>query len=316
MVQPGEITRWVAGFGGTPAVLQALRHLRQKHAAHTPEVHLRQQLIQCLQAVGFDVVAAQVGNFARRFVGCNPFRKAAQVFNQHHTQGGWQGPDFAQVEFAALLVGTQKMHQQIVIKRTISVRHERPRHAVDTRQSRQRLILQYRQCPKIAARQSVVNFLELRLDEVKVVQQPFGCRADVVPGSCLYADVVVRQAQGLDIASQPREEGGGEVGRINRPVGVAQAASMLRKAHLAKELRTNGRLNRAARAVQNIAKRLRRLRDQAKQRSIHHDLVQECDGGEQQCGQCQCCHEARRGETMHTLGHAVHGKPTCVRTLA
>ena len=52
-----------------------------------------------------------------------------------------------------------------------------------------------------------MDLLELRLDQVEVVEQPFGRRADVVAGGRLHADVAVRLAQREDVAAQARKEG-------------------------------------------------------------------------------------------------------------
>ena len=52
-----------------------------------------------------------------------------------------------------------------------------------------------------------MDLLELRLDQVEVVEQPLGRRADVVAGGGLHADVAVRLAQRADVAAQAREEG-------------------------------------------------------------------------------------------------------------
>ena len=46
---------------------------------------------------------------------------------------------------------------------------ERPRYAIDARQTRQRFVYENRKRTKIAAWQAFVNFFDLRLYEVEVV---------------------------------------------------------------------------------------------------------------------------------------------------
>ena len=94
------------------------------------------------------------------------------------------------------------MHQQGLIERAIGVRHKRPGHAVDPRQARQRWLHQYRQALEIVGRQALIHLFELGLQQMKVLQQPFGSRADVVPGARLAADIRIHAAQALDVVLQ------------------------------------------------------------------------------------------------------------------
>ena len=98
------------------------------------------------------------------------------------------------------------MGQQIFIKRAVRVGDECPSHAIYTRQSGKWLVEQHRQSAKIAARQSFVDFLELRFDQVKVVQQPFSRWADVVARACLLAYVGMRLAKHRHIGFETWKE--------------------------------------------------------------------------------------------------------------
>ena len=62
------------------------------------------------------------------------------------------------------------MHQEVLVESAVGVCDEGPRHAVNPGQASQRLVQQDRQAAKVAARQPVVNLLELRFNQVKVVQ--------------------------------------------------------------------------------------------------------------------------------------------------
>ena len=103
---------------------------------------------------------------------------------------------------------------------------------------------------------------------MKVVQQPFGRRTDVVPGTGLHADVVMGFTQYGNIAFDARKEGAG-TRRSGGAMGLRQTAPMLGKALGAKNLGSNGCLHFAARARQDVTQGVWCLRDQAAQRGAH-----------------------------------------------
>lgn len=175
---------------------------------------------------GVDPVAAQVGHLSGSLVGGQAFGQAAQVLDQHHPQRGGQGPDLAQRELATLLVGRQEVQQQFFIEGAVAVGHEGPGDAVHAWQAGQRLVQQHRQGTVVVARQPLVHRLELRLDQVEVVEQPLVGRTDLMATAGLCADESVGFAQHPDVAAQAREEGDGAPGRRGGPVRGPQAATM------------------------------------------------------------------------------------------
>ena len=266
LLQPGL---HLGGVADAPA-LQALRQLRQELGAHAAGLHQRVQCHQVGQGVGIELVAAQIGHLARGLVGGHPLGQAAQVLDQHHPQRGRQGPHLAQRQLAGLLVGHQVVHQQVFIEGRIGVGDEGPGHAIDAWQAGQRRVLQHRQGAKVALGQAVADRLELGLDEVEVVQQPFSGRADVVAAGGLRADVALGQAQHRQVVAQPGEEHRGARPRCRGAVGLAQASSMLGKALQAKDLRPDRRLGRAVGAAQHVQQQRRGLGQQALQRVSRH----------------------------------------------
>ena len=251
-------------------VLQPLRHLRQEHAADTALRQRREQAVQRLRGVVLDVVTAQIGQLARCLVGGNALGQAAQVLDQHHTQRGGQGPHLAQVQLARLLVGTQELRQQFLVERAVCVGNKSPRHAVHARQARERFVQEHGQRAKVAARQALVDLLELRFDQVEVVEQPLGRRADVVARRGLCAYVAVRFAQRADVAAQARKEGCLARQRPFGTVRLAEAAAVLRKTLRAEDLGADRRFERAARSVENVAQGPGCGRYQAQQLVVRH----------------------------------------------
>ena len=259
-----------AGVVGTAQILQALCHLHQKHPPHAALVEQRQQLVQRLWGVALDTVATQVGYRASRLVGRHPFGQPTQAFYQHHTQGSGQRPHFTQVEFASFLVGVEKLHQQFFVESPIGMRHKSPGNTVDPRQARQRRVKQQRKAAKVAARQPVVNLLELSLDKVEIVQQPFGRRRNVIAGAGLLSDVAVGFAQYPDVVAQAWKKTRAMPSRALRAMGFAQTAPMLGETLRAKYLGANGWLRRSPPPVENVAQRLGRVRDETLQPALRH----------------------------------------------
>ena len=198
------------------------------------------------------MLATQIGELARRLVRRHPFGQAAQVLDQDHAQCCRQGPGFAKGQLTRFLIGTQKLNQQLFIKGTVGVRHKGPCHAVDAWQADQRLIHQNRQAAKVAARQALVDFAELCLNQVEVIEQPFGRRTDVVAGPGVHPDVLVCLAQHRDVLAQARKK--------RRPAGscsagsvrLAETATVLRETLLTENLGAYRRLQWTACAIQNV----------------------------------------------------------------
>ena len=181
--------------------------------------------------------------------GGNAFGHAPQVLQQHHAQGGGQRPQLAERELVDFLVGVEKRHEQLGVQHAVGVRHVGPGDAVDARQPGQRLRDQLGQSLVVAARHAGANLLELRLDQVEVVEQPFGRRRHVAPAARGQGDVVECVAQRVEVGVDTRKEG-----RLRGVALVAmhrlrprQAAAMLLEAVPAEQLGPDWRFNRFVR---------------------------------------------------------------------
>ena len=250
--QPGPGLARRAVVGGGPAFLQPLGQLAQEGAADAAHLEQGEQAVEVGAAVTRDVVTTEVGKFARGLVARHPFGEAAQVLDQQHPQRGRQRPQLAEVERTRLLVAREELAEQALVESAVGVRDEGPGDAVDARQAREWLVEQHGQGPEVAARQALLDFLQLRLDQMKVVEQPLGRRADVVPGALLVGDVAVCFAQRADVAAQTRHEGARRRCSPRGAVGVTEAAAVLGKTLRTEDLGANGRLHGAARRVQDV----------------------------------------------------------------
>ena len=189
-----------------PAPGHGLRQVGQEHRGHAPLLHggaggVQRRGGQILAARG-----AQTGQLLRSLMAGQALGQAAQVFNQHHPQGGGQRPQLTLGQLAGLLVGVEKMHQQGFVERAVGVGHKGPCHAIHARQTGQRGALQDRQRAVVARPQPGPYFLELALDQVEIVKKPFGRRADGVLMVRRIEEVAVGSPQRTDVALQTRVE--------------------------------------------------------------------------------------------------------------
>ena len=258
-----------AGHAGAGAVvLQTLRHLGQKGVGQAALAKLLGHLGQAGHAAALDLVATQVGHLARGLVQRQALGQAAQVLDQHHAQGGGQGPQLGQMQLAGLLVGAQVGHQQRFVESAVGVGHKGPGHAVDPWQADQGLVAQRRQAAKVAPRQPFVDRLQLRFDQVKVVQQPLGRRPKIGRHVGLGADVGVRQAQPAQVLKQARKEYGLARLGAHPQVGQTQALAVLGKALGAKNLGPHRRQHSPLRGAENGTQLGRCVGDQAQPVSL------------------------------------------------
>ena len=187
-------------------ISQALRDLHQEHTADAAPIQQREQFVEARGGIGLDAVADQVRDLARCLVGGEAFGQTAQILDQHHPQRGRQGPELAEREFTGLLIRAEKVREQVLVECAVSVRDEGPGHAVDARQTSERLVDEHRQITKVAPRQALVDLLQLTFDEVKVVEEPLGRCAHLVASAGLFADVMLRLAQRADVVLQARKK--------------------------------------------------------------------------------------------------------------
>ena len=126
------------------------------------------------------------------------------------------------------------------------MRHVSPCDAVNARQTGEMRIDEDRQVAKVAARQTVVNFFDLRDDDVKVVEQPFACGADVAAAAFLQTDVAMRLAEDRNVVVQARKKSGGA--RCAQACGMrfAEATAVLSKPGRSENFGANRWFDRAA----------------------------------------------------------------------
>ncbi len=123
-------------------------------------------------------VRERVGLFAGGSRPNDPVREAPQVFDQDDTERDRDCPELPDRQRRDPLVRADEAAEHLRIEAAIGVGHERPRDSENARESLQMSFGELRQLSVEARRQVVVDLANLLLDDVKVVDEPFGGRRD------------------------------------------------------------------------------------------------------------------------------------------
>ena len=148
----------------------ALPQLRQVAALQAALDHQCVDRIKVVFAKQVRAVTNRMGNCARYPASRDFVADPAQVFKQHHAQRGWQGPKFAQAQFAVLLVGVEKRGENFLVQDAVGVSHIGPGDAINARQTFQRCARELGQARVVAARHAFADLLQLLFDQVKIIQ--------------------------------------------------------------------------------------------------------------------------------------------------
>ena len=219
------------GAAGFRIGMQALHDLQRKGAGHAAGLQAAEQGARVGGVGGrAQAVAQAVCHFTRRFFGGHAFGQAAQVFHQHHTQRGGQGPQLALRQRVHGLVGHQEFGQQPGLERAVGMRHIGPGDGVHAGQPGPWPRHQHRQAAEVAARQAVMHLTRLRDHQVNVVQQPFTGGADMAAVAFLLRDGAVRNMQHLNVFAQARKKRRCTAPHARLGVGQCQAVAVLLEA--------------------------------------------------------------------------------------
>ena len=184
----------------------ALPQLREPGAAQPATGHLGVEDIELCFADAIGGIAHRMRQFPRHLARCDFVGHAAEVFEQHNPQGGGQGPQLGQAQLAHFLVSVQERAEDFRVQHAVRMGHVGPGDAIDARQARQGSRRQFRQLGVIAARHPFADLLQLRFDQVEVVQQPLGRRCHVMAAAGRQCDLVISLAQRLQVGFDPREK--------------------------------------------------------------------------------------------------------------
>ena len=136
----------------------------------------------------------------------DPLRQPPEILDQHDPQCDRHRPEFADRQRLDLLVGPHVANQHFGIEAAVGVGDEGPGHAEHARISRERSLGELGQLPVIARRQVGANVADLPLDEMIVVDQPFGRRGDRAPLVDRLGDGAIGIEQHRSVVGEPTRQ--------------------------------------------------------------------------------------------------------------
>jgi hypothetical protein len=152
---------------------------------------------------GEEPVGEGVGLLARGPARHDAPRRAPQVLHEHDAQRDRHRPQLADRQRLNALVGAHESAQQRGIEAAVGVRDEGPGHAEDARIAGEGPAGELRQLAVVAGRQIVADLADLLVDQVEVVDQPFGRRRHGPALADRGGEGAVRLEQGRLVVLQP-----------------------------------------------------------------------------------------------------------------
>ena len=146
-------------------------------------------------------------------------RRAPQVLDQHDAQRDGNGPQFADGQRLHALVGRDEPAQQVRVEAAVRMRDECPRQPEHAWIPGQWPVRELGQLPVVAGRQVVIDLADLRLDDMVVVDQPFGGRRDCATLADRPGDGAMGVEQSAAVVLQARSQ---------RPDGAGPGRDALR----------------------------------------------------------------------------------------
>ena len=105
-----------------------------------------------------------------------------------------------------MLVCTHESAQRLDVEAAVGVRDERPGDSQHARVPREVALGQLRQLPVEAGRQVIADLADLLVDDVEIVDQPFGSRRDDPLLANRLREGAIRLQQGARVVPDPRRE--------------------------------------------------------------------------------------------------------------
>ena len=147
-----------------------------------------------------------------------------QIFNQAEPQHHGNGPEFAQLQGGGGLIGGDEGAQRLRLDLRVDMRDQLQDDVVHARQPGGRPGGKPGQFPAVSARQMPPGEMDLFLQQVEIIEQPFGGGGDAAGGRDGAGRLIVG-AQGQFVLVQAREQAVG-MGLRHHPVSGRQGAGM------------------------------------------------------------------------------------------
>ncbi len=118
----------------------------------------------------------------------NALGEAPQILDEHDPQRDRDCPELANGQRLDILVGTNKALQHLEVEAAVGVGDEGPGHTEHAGIACERPVGELRQLPVIAGGEIGADLADLLFDDMKIVDQPFGCGCDRVTGVDGFGD--------------------------------------------------------------------------------------------------------------------------------
>jgi len=132
--------------------------------------------------------------------------RASQILDQRDAKRDGDGPELADGQGLHALVGAYEPAKHFRIESAVGMRNKCPGQSVDARISPEVTLRQLGEFSIIAGRQVVVDFAQLFVDDMIIVDQPFGRRCDCALLTDCLGGCTIRFEQHPAVVEHPRQQ--------------------------------------------------------------------------------------------------------------
>ena len=187
-----------------------------------------------------ETVDRKIGGLAGLAPGHDPLRRPAEICHQDDAQGDGDRPELADQERLNPLIGGDETAEHLLVETAVRMGDEGPGQAEDARISGQRPLRELGQLAIEARGKIAPDLADLVLDDVEIVDQPFGRRRDRIVVAGRRDDGAIGGQQNPAVVAQPRGQGPAGNGPRRDALGGGEAFGMLLETLDAEELGADG----------------------------------------------------------------------------
>ena len=187
-----------------------------------------------------ETVDRKIGGLAGLAPGHDPLRRAAEILHQDDAQGDGDRPELADQERLDPLIGGDEAAEHLLVETAVRMGDEGPGQAEDAGIAGQRPVRQLGQLAIEARGKIAPDLADLVLDDVEIVDQPFGRRRDRIVVAGRRDDGAIGGQQNPAVVAQPRRQRPAGNGPRRDALGGGKAFGMLLETLDAEELGADG----------------------------------------------------------------------------
>ncbi len=187
-------------------IAQPLDELDGKGPRQRRVIELLQHRVRRLRRAAIDAeqpVRQSVGFPTRRKAVCDSLGGAPQVLDEHDSQRDRDRPEFADGQRLDMLIGAYEAYQHLAVEAAVGMGDKGPGQSEDAGIALERPIGQFRQLAVETGRQITPDVADLRFDDRKIIEQPFGGRRDRAIVANRLTDAQIRITQGCAVVFEP-----------------------------------------------------------------------------------------------------------------